>query len=118
VTTKYKWDGKALRESGAAAKKELYPETKVAFEKGTSKATINVTVDEIKRYSVGARKGQTMIVSVSSADASVSLLKGEADTTEGTNSFTAKLTKSGNFVIQVQNNTEKPSDVTLTIEIK
>lgn len=118
ILTKYKWDGKKLVKSGSDVKRELYPAEKVSFAKGATKATMKVTVDEIKRYSFDAKAGQSISVSVNSPDVSVSLIKGEADITEGANGFNGRLTSSGEFVIQLQNSGEKPTEVSLTIEIK
>jgi hypothetical protein len=118
VTTKYKWDGKALKKSGTESRKELYPEERVSFPKGASKTTIKVTVDENKRYVLGARAGQTLNVSIDTDKASVSLIKGDADVTDGTNGFSARLSKNGDYTIQVQNISDKPTAVTVTIEIR
>jgi hypothetical protein len=118
VTTKYKWNGKELQKSGAETKKALYPEERVSFAKGTTKTTIKVTVDEIKRYTLGARAGQTLSVSVNTDQVTLSLIKGDAEINDDTNSFIAQLKENGNYVIQVQNTGEKPTPVTLTIEIK
>ena len=117
VTTKYKWNGKELQTSGAEVRKELYPEEKVSFAKGASKTTINVTVDEIKRYSLGARAGQTLTVSTNTDSVTVSLITGDANVTEGMNGFSARLKENGKYVIQLQNIAEKPAAVTVTIEI-
>lgn len=117
VTTKYKWNGKKLEQSGKESKRPLYPEERVRFAKGASKTTIKVRVDEIKRYIIGAGAGQTLSVSVNTNMISLSLDKGEADVTEGKNGFTALLKASGDYVIQLQNINDKPTDATLTIEI-
>jgi len=118
VTTKYKWDGKALKKAGAESRKELYPEERVSFPKGATKTTIKVTVDENKRYVLGARAGQTLSVSIDTDKASVNLIKGDADVTDGANGFTARLSKNGDYTIQVQNISDKPTVVNLTIEIR
>lgn len=118
VTTKYKWNGKELQKSGAEARKALYPEERVNFAKGASRTTIKATVDEIKRYKIGARAGQTLSVSVNTDNVTLSLIEGDADVTDGTNSITARLKENGDYVIQVQNIDDKPAVVILTIEIK
>ncbi len=118
VTTKYKWDGGKLAKWGAETKRELYPAQRVNFARGSSKTTLKVNVDDIKRYTVGARAGQTLIVSVNTDKISVSLNKGDANVTEGTNSFTAKLNVNGDYEIQLQNIGEKMTEATVTIEIK
>lgn len=118
ITTKYKWNGKKLVKSGADPRREIYPAEKVSFAKGSSKAAMKITVDDVKRYSFGARAGQSISVSVDSPDVSVSLIKGDADVTEGTNGFSGRLKESGEYTIQLQNNGEKATEVTVTIEIK
>lgn len=117
VTTKLKWDGSKLNEVGKPDKRELYPKKRVSFAKGASSTTMTVKVDEISRFVIGARAGQTLKVSVNSDKVSPSLFEGEADVTDGTTSFTAKLKQSGDFVIQLQNLDEKETEVTVTIEI-
>jgi hypothetical protein len=118
ITTKYKWNGKDLQEAGTSPRKALYPEERVSFPKGATKTTLKLTVDDIKRYVLGARAGQTLKVSIDTGGATLSLVKGEADVTDGTNSFSAHLSESGDFTIQVQNIGDKPTPVTLTIEIR
>lgn len=117
VTTKLKWDGSKFNEIGTPNKRELYPKKRVSFAKGASSTTMTVKVDEISRFVIGARAGQTLKVSVNSDKVSPSLFEGEADVTDGTTSFTAKLKQSGDFVIQLQNLDEKETEVTVTIEI-
>jgi hypothetical protein len=121
LTTKYRVSGNKLVQVGQPVSRELYPAQKVTFAKGASKTTFKTTVDFIKRFSVGARAGQTLTVSFTSDNTdniTLSLVDGEADITDGKNSFTAKLNQNGNFVIQLQNTYKLPSDVTLTIEIR
>ncbi len=118
ITTKYKWDGRALAQWGAETKRPLYPPQRVNFPKGATKTVLKVKVDEIKRYILGAGAGQTLSVSVNTNMVTVSLDQGEADITEGTNSFTAVLKEKGDYVIQLQNINDKPTEVTLTIEIR
>lgn len=117
VTTKLKWDGSKFNEIGTPNKRELYPKKRVSFAKGASSTTMTVKVDEISRFVIGARAGQTLKVSVNSDKVSPSLFEGEADVTDGATSFTAKLKQSGDFVIQLQNLDEKETEVTVTIEI-
>lgn len=118
ITTKYKWDGNKLAKWGNEVKRELYPAQRVNFPKGSTKTTLKVGVDEIKRYVVGARSGQTLIVSVNTDKVIPSLNNGDADVSEGVNSFTATLKANGDYVIQLQNSNDKPTEVTVTIEIR
>lgn len=120
VTTKYRLEGKTLKEVGKGVKRELYPAQRVNFDKGATKTTLTVSFkkdDDIKRFKVGARAGQTLIVTTNSKDVSISL-DGEAETTDGENSLTAKLQKSGDFVIQLQKISDAVLSVSLTIEIQ
>lgn len=120
VTTRYKWDGSKLVESGKADRRELYPATRISFEKGKSSTEITVTVpgNEIKRFSVGARSGQTLSVTGDSKSFSYSLIKGEADIQDNELGFNAKLNESGDFVFQIQNITEKEGKAVVKIQIK
>lgn len=118
VTAKYKWNGKDLELYGDETRRELYPKKRVSFPKGSSNTTINIKVDEISRFVVGAREGQTLKVKVNTDKVSASLFEGEADVTDGTNGFTAVLKQSGDFVIQLQNLDTVETEVTLTIEIR
>ncbi len=120
ITTKYRLKGKELEKVGAESKRELYPAERVKFEKGATKTTLTINFkkdDDIKRFVVGARAGQSLIITSSSKDVSLSL-EGEADTIEGPNSLTARLQKSGDFKIQVQKISEVAVTLNLTIEIQ
>ncbi|MBX7172411.1 MAG: hypothetical protein K1X72_15700 [Pyrinomonadaceae bacterium] len=118
VKTKYKWDGKELKQFGTEERRELYPKKRVSFAKGATSTIMTIKVDEISRFVIGARAGQTLKVTVNSDKVSASLFEGEADVTEGEKGFTAVLQKSGDFVIQLQNMDEKESEVSVTIEIR
>jgi len=71
-TTRYKWNGKNLVPVGEASSRELYPATRVSFQKGTSMSAFSVRIPqgEIKRYIFGARKGQILLVSTDIKDSS------------------------------------------------
>jgi hypothetical protein len=121
VISKYRLNGTKLNLVGKPVSRELYPAQRVSFDKGASKTTLTVTVDEIKRFKVGARAGQTLTVSFKSPNAEnifLSLVEGEADVAESENPLIAKLNRTGDFIFQVQNSYKLPSQVTLTIEIR
>ncbi len=121
VISKYRLNGSKLNPVGKPVSRELYPSQRVSFDKGTSKTTLTVTVDEIKRFKIGARAGQTLTVSFKSPNAeniSLSLVGGEADVAESENPLIAKLSQTGDFIFQVQNSYKLASEVTLTIEIR
>ena len=84
LTSKYRVTGDKLSEIGKGIRRELYPKQRVAFAVGTSAKTFTVKVspEDRKRYTVGARAGQTLSVSVSTGDLSLSLL-GDTEAKEG-----------------------------------
>lgn len=125
VTSKYRVKGSKLEPSGAESRREIYPAKRVEFAKGTSKATETVKLtedDDIKRFVVGARAGQTLTVTAAPSDKSktieVTVFKGEADTTETDNKLTAKLKNNGDYIIQIRGFTEKEMSVSVSIEIR
>lgn len=118
VTTKARFTNGKLEEVGQAVRRELYPMQQVNFARGTSKTQIKVTVNEVSRFKLGARAGQTMTVSVDKQYVSVDLYEGEADVKAAEKSFVAKLKQNGEYIIQLQNLGDAPQEVTLTIEIK
>lgn len=125
ITTKYKVRGDKLEQSGAETRREIYPAKRVAFAKGTSKTTEIVKLtedDDIKRFVVGARAGQTLTVTAVPSDKSktieVTVFKGEADANETENKLTAKLKENGDYIIQIRGFTEKEMSVSVSIEIR
>jgi hypothetical protein len=121
VTSKYKLEGKNLKQVGGDERRELYPAQKVKFEKGASEAAINVKLtndDDTKRFSVGAQAGQFLFASSNSKDVSITLVKGDADIAKDGDSLEATLKKSGEFVIQVQKISDKTVNASITIEIR
>lgn len=125
VTTKYKVKGNKLEQSGVESKREIYPAKRVEFAKGTSKTTLTVNLseaDDIKRFVVGARAGQTLTVTAIPSDKSknieVTLFKGEAEPSETNNKLIARLKENGDYIVQISGFTEKETSVSVTIEIK
>lgn len=119
VTTKYKLTGGKLIISGKPVRRELYPSAPLKFAKGASSAVLKVSVgpDDRKRFTLGARAGQVMSVSVNSPKISVRLLE-DALVTEGVNGFTAKLQKNGTYTVELSNYEETTIEVTLTVGIE
>jgi hypothetical protein len=119
VTTKYKLTGDKLIASGTPVRRELYPSEPLKFGRGASSATVKLTIapEDRKRFTLGARAGQIMSVSVDNPKISIRLLE-DALVTEGTSAFTAKLPKSGTYTVELSNYEETPVEVTLTVGIK
>lgn len=125
VTTKYKVKGDKLEQIGAETKREIYPAKRVAFAKGASKTNFTIILteeDDIKRFAVGARAGQTLTVTAVPADKSkkieITLFKGEAETNETDNKLTARLKENGDYTIQIRGFTENKMNVSVTVEIR
>lgn len=120
ITTKLKLTGKKLTQVGKATQKELYPAQRIAFAKGAKSSVNKITLEKYdqKRFVINARAGQTLRVVLDSKDVSAGIIKGEADVTENSNGFTAKLTKSGDFLISVSNGAEASRAVGVTFEVR
>ena len=119
IASRYKLNGGELIEAGKSDKRELYPKQRVNFAKGASGTTFKVTISsgDLKRFVVGARAGQTLTVSVSSDKTSLRLLE-DVNVTEGTNNILARLPKNGDYTIEIQNNAEIESEITVSVKIK
>jgi hypothetical protein len=104
---------------GTPVKRKLYPEQRVSFPKGASGTSlkINIAANDLKRFVVGARAAQTLTVSVDTGKASLRLL-GDADVTEGTNTFSAVLPQDGDYTFEVGNYSETQIAVTVTVRIR
>lgn len=118
ITTRYKLVGSKIIQQGAAKRAELYLSTRVTFARGSSGTTMKIRIDDndLKRFVVGAKGGQTLDVFVNSDKASLRILE-EAEVTDGVNTLRARLPKNGDYTIEVQNLDDKPIDVTLNIRI-
>ncbi len=118
VTTRYKVINGKLSQVGKEERRDLFPRQLVAFARGASSASIELTIpaEEGKRLVVGARAGQTLTVTINTDKISTGLLE-EADITETTGGFVAKLPKGGDYTIQLTNYEEAPVKGTVTIRI-
>jgi hypothetical protein len=119
ITSRFRLTGGKLSEVGTGVKRELYPKQRLAFDKGTSGTSFTVTIaaGDRKRYTVGARAGQTLEVVIDTGDASVSTL-GDLESTSGTNRFTAKLPRGGDHSFEVTNDGEKAIQVKVRVTIR
>ena len=114
VTTRYKLTGNRIVRSGKETRRDIYPTERVTFARGSSGKTLRVMIPEGegKRFIVGGRAGQTLSVSVDTEQASLRLL-GDAGPKYGINNFMVLLPTSGDYTIEVQND----SDFDLTVEV-
>lgn len=118
VTNYYKLSGGKLSEIRKGDRRELYPKQRVTFSKGASGTTIKITVpsQEIKRFVIGARAGQTLTAAINKKGGSLRLLE-DAEISDNVTSITAKLPKSGDYTIELQSFEEVDTEFTLTIKI-
>jgi hypothetical protein len=118
VTTRYRVSGAKLIQIGKEERRDLFPVQRVSFARGASSADVDVTIpsEEGKRLVVGARAGQTLFVTLSSDKVSAGL-DDDADVTQGTNGFRAKLPKSGDYTIRLTNYEDSTQKVTVTVRI-
>jgi hypothetical protein len=121
VKTNYKWNGKKLVEFGKPVRRELYPATRISFDKGKSSGTAKakIAAGEFQRFVVNANKGQVMTVNVApDTDASVNLRFGDAETTEDVGVLRAELNEKGDYTFEVFNNSETEREFTVKVTIK
>jgi hypothetical protein len=130
-TTIYRFENNALVQIGEKTQKEIYPAERIEFDEGKNtklfKVRIN-TEDQIKRFVVRAKKGQTLEVITSSPEVKVRLHKGKAKVLNvdeklfqgpyATNEFAAKLKESGDFVFELSNFSNIDLDFFVTVKIK
>jgi len=119
VTTTFSWNGKELTPVGDQTRRELYPLNRIRFEKGKSMAIVPVTIEkyERKRFVIGARKGQTLLVSSNTKGINYSLFKGEGEVENTANGMIVKLNETGDFVFEVVNDNEQDMDFSFTVKI-
>jgi hypothetical protein len=122
VTSKYKLEGKTLKQIGGDVTRDLYPPQRVKFEKGAVQTILNVKLtndEDIKRFVIGAQEFQLLSVESSSKDVSITLIKGNADVIEdGKNLLQATLKETGDFVVQVQRLGEKTVNTSIKFDIR
>src|SRR5829696_8392337 len=76
ITQQYKLNAGKLVAVGRPTRRELYPKQRLTFDRGASAKAFSVRIDaqDLKRYTVGARAGQTISVSVNTDKAWLRLL--------------------------------------------
>ena len=121
-TTRYKWNGKELVQTGEMESRELYPSTRISFNKGTSISvfSLKLETDERKRFTVGARKGQTLRVTTTAkpvGDVYYRLVKGDGEEKEIPGGLSVRLNETGDFIFEISNTTEKTLNISVTIAI-
>lgn len=119
VTSKYRLSGGKLTAVGKSERRELYPATRVIFEKGafSKEMTAVIPAGEFKRFKVTARRGQLLKVTSKMPDVSFNLYKGEAEQTEDLEMLKAKLLKNGDYIFDVVNAGETEREVVFRVEI-
>jgi hypothetical protein len=118
--TRYKISGGKLVAVGEPEHHDLFPTERVKFDRGMSGSTFKVRIpfEEGRRYVLGASAGQTLTVSVNKDKASIRLLEEDVNATNGTNNLTARLPKSGDYTIEIQNDADTEIEVTVSIKIR
>jgi hypothetical protein len=119
VTTTLSWNGKELVAVGKQERREMYPLNRIQFEKGKSLSTLPIKIEKYdrKRFVVGAKKGQTLLVSSAAKGISYSLFKGEGEVENTDNGMIVKLNENGDFVFEVANDNDKDMEFSITVEI-
>jgi hypothetical protein len=118
VTSRYKVTDGKLAESGKSDRRELYPKERVKFPKGASGTIFKTTIpaQEVKRFTLGARAGQTLTVSLDSKSGSLRLLE-DAEVKDEITKITAKLPNNGDYTFEVQNFEDKDLEITISVKI-
>lgn len=121
-TTRYKWNGKELVQTGETESREIYPASRIAFEKGASSSVFKLKLPntEVKRFKIGARKGQILTVTTDAkpaSDVSFRLVSGDGEETETGGRLVVKLNASGDYVFEISNFSEKDLNVSVTVKI-
>lgn len=121
VTRTYELKGGKLDEIGKPARRDLYPAKRITFAKGKFSETLDVDLKYetgIKRFVVGASKGQTLSVTSPSQNVRFRLVSGDAEIEEEAGSLRASLSETGDFVFEVVNSGESDISTSITVTIK
>ncbi|MCO6510128.1 MAG: hypothetical protein J5I65_04985 [Aridibacter famidurans] len=121
VTRTYRLKGGSLEEIGKPERRELYPASRVAFEKGAFSATLDIDLGDdpgIRRFVIGASKGQTLSVNADSENVRFRLIKGEAEIEEESKTLLAKLLEDGDYVFEIRNFGEGDVKTKMTVTIR
>lgn len=119
VTSRFKLFGDEIKPVGIPDRREIFPIERLTFTKGTSGTTFKTTLsaDEGRRFVVGARAGQVLTVSIDTDQAGLRLLE-DASVTFGINNFLARLPKTGDYTIEIQNNSGAELPVLINVKIQ
>jgi hypothetical protein len=120
-TDKYRLTGTNLKEVGKPIRRKIFEEKRINFDRGKSGTSFQLSItpeEEIKRYIVGAAKGQTLTVTTNSDDAKVTLFRGDAEVLEDEKSLVAKLNETGDFIFEIRNYTDKTLSFNVNVTIK
>ncbi|MBA3352994.1 MAG: hypothetical protein H0U23_11355 [Blastocatellia bacterium] len=119
VTTKYRLSGDRIAKVGNETRRPVFPTERISFKRGASGKIFKTTIaaDQGKRFVVAARAGQTLTVSIDTDKASLRLLE-EVETKFGINTFLVRVPKTGDYTVELQNNSDAPLPVTVNIKIR
>ncbi|MEO8648589.1 MAG: hypothetical protein ABI539_05425 [Acidobacteriota bacterium] len=119
ITNQYRLRGGKLIAAAKSVTRPIYPTERVSFARGTSAKTLAIRIapDEGKRFVVGARAGQQLFASIDSGKGSLRILE-DVEASFATNSVTARLPKSGDYTVEVRNDSDGEMEFTLNIRIK
>ncbi len=131
-TTSYRFTDGGLSQIGEKTSVELYPATRLQFPESSDQLSFNIKInrdDKIKRFSINGRKGRTLTVTTNLPTSTVRIYKGivtminpkpvrNAPELAATNTFSAKLKETGEYVFEVSNLTKEELDITVNVEIK
>lgn len=119
VTSRYRLTGNEIVVVGTPVRREIFPVDRIKFDKGTTGTTFRTTLaaDEGKRFVVGAKAGQVLTVSIDTDQAGLRLLE-DASVTFGINNFLARLPKTGDYTIEIRNNSGSDLPVLINVKIR
>ncbi len=117
--TRMRLSGDKLVEVAPGVWRALFTSTRVAFARGASSAAFDVTLkpSESARYTLGARAGQVMTVTVDTDAVSLWMMD-QIDVQQAPKRMTVMLPKSGDASFEVLNDAAKTVTVHVTVGIK
>ncbi|HUF03947.1 MAG TPA: hypothetical protein VMM38_07205 [Aridibacter sp.] len=121
VTRTYRLKRNTLEETGKPERKELFPASRVEFEKDDYSATLDVDLASdpgIRRFVIGASKGQTLTVTADSENVRFRMIKGEAEIEKESKTLIAELLEDGDYVFEVRNFGEGDLSTKMTVTIR
>ena len=121
ITTKYNWKNGKLTAVGKPFQREIYPPTRIFFDKNTSSKQMSAKIpaNEMKRFIIGARAGQKMLLTSTMKDVTFIFFKGETDESKIAGGIEARLLKNGDYVFSVANNGDQTNrEILFKVEIE